>query len=149
MDLHEIVKGTSKLREKRKLIGRGPGSGLGKSAGRGMKGFRSRSGSSLPTWYEGGATPTYRRFPKRGFNNKRFADIVEEVNVGALKRFKAGAEIGPLELKAAGLIHGKGRIKLLGQGAIDKGVTVRVHAVSPSAKSKVEAAGGKVAILEK
>ncbi|HHN46663.1 MAG TPA: 50S ribosomal protein L15, partial [Planctomycetes bacterium] len=117
--------------------------------GRGIKGLGARSGGSLPPWYEGGATPTYRRFPKKGFNNKRFAVLVEEVNVDALERFEANAEVGPAELKAAGVIDGKGLVKLLGRGEVKKPLKVSVHRVSAAARQKVEAAGGAVAILEK
>jgi large subunit ribosomal protein L15 len=149
LNLHDIQKGTGKLRKREKLVGRGPGTGHGKSSGRGMKGFRARSGSSLPPWYEGGATPTLRRFPKRGFNNKRFRGEVEEVNVGALNRFTAGGEVGPNELAQQGLVTGCAPVKLLGKGTVDRKLTVKVHAASKSARSKLSAAGCTLVILEK
>jgi len=149
VDLHEIVKGTSDLRRKKRRIGRGPGSGSGKSAGRGIKGLGARSGAGLPPWYEGGATPGFRRFPKKGFSNTSFEKSYELVNIGALKKFDGSAEVGPAELKSAGLVRGKAMIKLLGKGVIDKAVTVKVHAASAEAKNKLEAAGGKLVILEK
>ncbi|MBN1808618.1 MAG: 50S ribosomal protein L15 [Planctomycetes bacterium] len=149
MDLHEVVKGTSSLRRKQKRRGRGPGSGSGKTAGRGTKGLRARSGGSLPPWYEGGATPTYRRFPKKGFNNARFASVFDVVNVGAVNSFDEKSVVGPDELRNAGLVNGRLPVKLLAKGEISKPLTIRVHAVSASALAKVQAAGGTVELLEK
>ena len=144
MNVSDVLRRAGRTKRMKKRKGRGPASGSGKTCGRGTKGVRSRSGGSLPPWYEGGATPTYRRFPKRGFSNAPFQTLSEEVNVGSLKRFEAGSEVGPEEFKAAGFIKGKGPVKVLGKGGIDRVLTVSAHKFSAAAKEKIEAAGGKV-----
>jgi large subunit ribosomal protein L15 len=133
---------------KRKRIGRGPGSGHGKTAGRGEKGFWSRSGSSQKRGFEGGQMPLHRRVPKRGFTNifrKEFA----EVNVDVLAaRFAAGATIGPEEMKSSRVVRKLlDGVKVLGRGEIGHPLTVRAHRFSAEARRKIEAAGGKVEIL--
>ena len=133
---------------KRKRIGRGPGSGHGKTAGRGNKGFWSRSGSSQKRGFEGGQMPLHRRVPKRGFTNifrKEFA----EVNVDVLAaRFPAGSTVGPDELKTARVIRRlRDGLKVLGRGDIGHALTVRAHRFSAEARKKIEAAGGKVETL--
>lgn len=133
---------------KRKRIGRGPGSGHGKTAGRGNKGFWSRSGSSQKRGFEGGQMPLHRRVPKRGFTNifrKEFA----EVNVDVLaQRFAAGSTVGPDELKAARVVRRLlAGVKVLGRGEIGHALTVRAHRFSAEARRKIEAAGGKVETL--
>jgi large subunit ribosomal protein L15 len=133
---------------KRKRLGRGPGSGHGKTAGRGNKGFWSRSGSSQKRGFEGGQMPLHRRVPKRGFTNifrKEFA----EVNVDVLaSRFAAGATVGPDELEAARVVRKRlDGIKVLGRGEITHALTVRAHRFSAEARRKIEAAGGKVETL--
>lgn len=143
MNISDVHKRAGDSRNRKKRKGRGPASGSGKTCGRGTKGARSRSGGSLPPWYEGGATPTYRRYPKRGFSNADFRMDREEVNVGSLRRFEAGSEVGPKEFKAAGFIKGKGQVKILGKGEIDRALTVCAHRFSAAAKQKIEAAGGK------
>jgi len=132
---------------KRKRKGRGPGTGNQKTAGRGTKGQGKRSpGRETPLYFEGGQMPMTRRIPKRGFTN-----IHREphgiVNVGELARFGEKATVDPAALAARGLVKRNLRIKLLGEGDAPKGATVRVHAASASAKSKIEAAGGSVEIL--
>ncbi len=137
----------SKHREKR--VGRGPGSGHGKTSCRGQKGQRARSGGGVPPWFEGGQMPLIRRLPKRGFRNP-FRVEYKVVNVGDLARkFSEGATVDVEALKAAGLVKGREvRVKLLGDGEIDFAVTVKVHAVSKSAREKIERAGGRVELIE-
>ena len=135
-------------RHRPKRIGRGPGTGLGKTGGRGMKGQGKRSaGRQTPVWFEGGQMPLVRRLPKRGFTNihrKR----VEIVNLRDLARFGEGATIDVASLAESGLVRGSGvAVKLLGDGDAPKGLTVKVHRVSGSARRKVEEAGGTVEIL--
>lgn len=135
-------------RHRSKRVGRGPGTGIGKTCGRGTKGQGKRSaGRETPFWFEGGQMPIVRRLPKRGFKNihrKR----VEVVNVCDLARFGEGATIDVDVLTGSGLVRGAGAaIKLLGEGDAPKGITVRVHKASASARRKVEEAGGTVEIL--
>ena len=143
MNILDVVKKAGRTCRPPVRKGRGPASGKGKTAGRGTKGLGARSGPGVPAYYEGGATPTFRRFPKRGFNNKRFQVPVEEVNVGALRRFEEGSTVGPEELVKAGLIEGRGLLKILGKGTLDKALTVRAHRFSAGARRKIEDAGGK------
>jgi large subunit ribosomal protein L15 len=134
-------------RGKRKRVGRGHGSGHGKTSGRGHKGQKSRSGASIPAWFEGGQMPLYRRVPKRGFKpiNRREYQVV---NVGTLDDL-AGAEFGPEELKASGLIASLSKpVKILGVGSIGRAVTVRAHAFSATASEKIAAAGGTVELID-
>ena len=133
-----------------KRLGRGPGSGKGKTAGKGHKGQKARTGHhGIPSWFEGGQMPLQRRVPKRGFNNKNFRTFFEIVNIGDLGRIE-GDEITPETLHESRLVDlGKGRrVKLLAEGEIDRKVTVRVHAASAAAKAKIEAAGGTLELLE-
>ena len=131
----------------RKRLGRGPGSGQGKTAGRGSKGFWSRSGSSMKRGFEGGQMPLHRRVPKRGFTNI-FRTEFAVVNVDQLeKRFETGAVVDPEALRAARLVRTRDSIVLLARGEISKSLTVKVHRVSEAARKKVEAAGGKVELL--
>ncbi len=146
MELHELapVKGSVK-EAKRK--GRGPGTGNGKTGGRGHKGQKARSGGGVRIGFEGGQMPLARRIPKRGFNNI-FAKPLESLNVSALEKFENGAVVGAEELMAAGLLS-KCRygVKILGNGELTKKLTVRASAFSASAKEKIEAAGGKVEVV--
>lgn len=131
----------------RKRVGRGPGSGVGKTAGRGHKGQKARSGGQVPIWFEGGQMPLYRRIPKRGF---RPLSRVEHqvVNLRDLDRVEA-TEIGVEELADAGLVDPEGNpVKILGDGDVDRALTVRAHAASDSARQKIEAAGGTLELLE-
>ncbi|SHE72527.1 LSU ribosomal protein L15P [Desulfacinum infernum DSM 9756] len=146
MRLNELKPATGAKKNK-KRVGRGSGSGLGKTAGRGTKGQKSRSGGGVPPWFEGGQMPLQRRVPKRGFHNL-FRTEYQVVNVGDLGRFEAGAVVGPEELKAAGLVRKNAKlVKLLGNGEAAPGITLRVHKASASAVAKIEAAGGKVELL--
>ena len=135
-------------RHRPKRIGRGPGTGFGKTGGRGMKGQGKRSaGRQTPVWFEGGQMPLVRRLPKRGFTNihrKR----VEIVNLRDLAKFGDEATIDVASLAECGLVRGsRVEVKLLGDGDAPQGVTVKVHRASASARRKVEEAGGTVEIL--
>ena len=126
--------------------GRGHGSGNGKTAGKGHKGQKARSGAKRPG-FEGGQMPLYRRLPKRGFKCRNSKDIVA-INVSELNRFEDGAEVTPAALLASGAISRLGDgVKLLGNVEVTKKVTVKVNAVSETAKSKIEAAGGTVEVI--
>ena len=132
----------------RKRLGCGPGSGLGKTSGRGHKGQKSRSGSSIPAWFEGGQMPLQRRLPKRGFTNI-FRVERQIVNVRDLEKFDANAEINVEALLDKGIIKNLKRpVKLLGEGELNKPLKVIVHACSKKAKEIVEKAGGEVQIVE-
>nr|AKQ03781.1 50S ribosomal protein L15, large subunit ribosomal protein L15 [uncultured Acidobacteria bacterium Rifle_16ft_4_minimus_38548] len=131
----------------RKRVGRGPGSGTGKTAGRGSKGAKSRSGYSLRYGFEGGQMPLIRRIPKRGFTNK-FAKEVANVNVGELERFPEETVVTPELLVASGLVAKlRGRLKVLGDGELKKKLVVQAHKFSRGARAKIESAGGRVEVL--
>jgi large subunit ribosomal protein L15 len=139
MKLHELAPATGST-QKRKRVGRGPGSGLGKTSGRGHKGQKSRSGYSGMLGFEGGQMPLIRRVPKRGFTNE-FRVVYEIVNVAALAALEG--EITPELLAELGLVR-KGRpVKVLGDGEIGRAVTVVAHKFSKVAQGKIEAAGGR------
>ncbi len=131
----------------RKRVGRGVGSGLGKTSGRGHKGTGARTGKGRPPWFEGGQMPLQRRLPKRGFtslDHKQFA----VVNVGELELFEDGAQIDVASLQAAGLVRKIGYgVKLLGNGELTRKVDIVVHACSGAAREKVLAAGGTVKLV--
>ena len=135
-------------RRKIKRVGRGRGSGMGKTSTRGIKGQGKRSaGRETPFHFEGGQMPLARRLPKRGFRNA-FGTSYRIVNVGALSAFGDGASVDPEQLEARGLIaHGRDGVKLLGEGEAPRNLTVKVHRASASARAKVEAAGGTLEIL--
>jgi large subunit ribosomal protein L15 len=131
-----------------KRVGRGPGSGTGKTAGRGVKGQGKRSpGRETPFHFEGGQMPLARRLPKRGFHNK-FSKQYRIVNVRSLSAFGEGATVDPVSLEKRGLIaHGKDDVKLLAEGDAPKNLKVSVHKVSAAARKKIEDAGGSVELL--
>ena len=136
--------------KKKKRKGRGPGSGLGKTAGKGMKGQKARSpGNFSKLGFEGGQTPLYRRVPKRGFSNAPFAKKTATFNIGDIaERFDAGAVVDLEALRTVGLLKRKvDEVKILGNGELDKALTVKVHAFSKSAKEKIEQAGGSAEAL--
>jgi len=135
--------------KKARRVGRGIGSGRGKTSQRGHKGQGSRSGSSMNPVFEGGQMPLVRRIPKRGFNNKGFAEIVVAVNIRDIEiRFDAGAEVTPQLLRKEGVVKKAcDEIKILGEGSLTKALNVTAHAFSASAKKKIEAAGGKTTQL--
>jgi large subunit ribosomal protein L15 len=131
-------------RKSPKRVGRGPGSGLGKTSGRGHKGQKSRSGYSRQRGFEGGQMPLHRRLPKRGFTNI-FRTEYRTINVERLGGFASGSVVDPESLAKAGLLaKGSQRVKVLGDGAIEVRLTVRAHKFTKSAVAKIEAAGGKV-----
>jgi large subunit ribosomal protein L15 len=143
--LSKLVKPEGATRPKTRK-GRGVGSGLGKTAGRGQKGQYARSRGFKPH-FEGGQTPLQRRLPKRGFNNTAFAATVAEVNVGALERFAAGANVDEKALREHGLVKGPcDRIKILGNGELTKAVVVTAHSFSKGAEAKITKAGGKAIV---
>ncbi|MFP3998791.1 MAG: 50S ribosomal protein L15 [Desulfobacterales bacterium] len=145
MRLHELTpdKGAKKSR---KRLGRGVASGQGKTAGRGTKGFNSRSGGGVRPGYEGGQMPIQRRLPKRGFRNL-FKKDFSIVNIRDLNRFEAGTRVDGEAMRAAGIVKNlKKPVKLLGQGDLNVAVDVKVSAVSNSARQKIEAAGGSVEV---
>ncbi len=131
-----------------KRVGRGPGSGHGKTSGKGHKGQKARSGGGKGAGFEGGQMPLYRRVPKRGFR-PRERRVFCIVNLRSLGAFAAGSVVDPDRLVEAGLIKKTERalVKLLGEGEVAHSLTVKVHAISASAKQKVEAAGGTVEVL--
>lgn len=134
--------------KKGKRLGRGIGSGRGKTSGRGHKGQGSRSGWALRPGFEGGQNPLYRRLPKRGFNNAAFRDTITAINLERLSGLSE-KEITPEILVSKGVIRkAYGTLKILGQGEIQKSVTVKAHQFSGSAKEKIEKAGGQAIILE-
>jgi large subunit ribosomal protein L15 len=134
-------------RRKPKRVGRGIGSGHGKTATRGMKGHSSRSGGGSPAWFEGGQMPLYRRVPKRGFHSPNRV-AYQVVNVADFARFDAKAVIDADYLKGAGAVSGREpRVKVLGFGEVSGAFRVRVHAVSEAARKKIEAAGGSVELV--
>jgi len=131
---------------KKKRVGRGPGSGLGKTAGRGHKGQRSRTSRNIPPYFEGGQMPLYRRLPKRGFKNV-FAKNIAWINVGQLNRFEDGTIVDLQLLKAAGLVKGRpDGVKCLGMGELERQLTVKLDAFSKSAVQKIETSGGKAEV---
>jgi len=144
--LSRLKPGVGSNREKKRL-GRGPGSGLGKTAGKGQKGQRARSGGHVALWFEGGQTPLQRRLPKVGFKRPD-ADVVVTVNVGKLVAFEKGATVDP-ELLAMERLTPKRYdvLKILGAGELDRALTVRAHAFSATAKAAIEKAGGKTEII--
>jgi large subunit ribosomal protein L15 len=146
MKLHEL-KPAPKSRKLPKRVGRGVGSGQGKTAGKGSKGQNSRSGGGTRPGYEGGQMPIHRRLPKRGFTNI-FKKEIAVVNIRDLKRFESGSLVDEAALVRTGLVSGpRDGIKLLAQGDIDRPLTVKVDYASRSAKEKIEAAGGTVEVL--
>jgi large subunit ribosomal protein L15 len=132
----------------RKRVGRGPGSGHGKTAGRGNKGQKSRTGYRHMRGFEGGQMPLHRRVPKRGFTNI-FRVEYEIVNLGDLDRFEAGATVNPEKLVASRLARKNRPVKVLGDGKIQKALTVSAHKFSASAKAGIEAAGGRCEVLSR
>ena len=148
MKLHELqpAAGSKKACTR---VGRGLGSGLGKTSGRGQKGQNSRSGGGVRSGFEGGQMPLYRRLPKRGFNNSVFAKQYAEVNVEQLNRFEDGAVVDPVALIEAGILKNvRDGIRILGNGSLEtKNLTVIANGFTKSAEEKITAAGGKVEVI--
>lgn len=146
MKLHELAPapGSKKARTR---VGRGLGSGLGKTSGRGHKGQNARSGGGVRTGFEGGQMPLYRRLPKRGFKNI-FAKEYAEVNISDLNRFEEGAVVDPVALIEAGVLKNvRDGVRILGNGEITKPLTVIANGFTKSAQEKITAAGGKVEVI--
>jgi len=136
-------------KKRKKRVGRGPGSGHGKTAGKGHKGQKARSGGAKPVWFEGGQMPLYRRLPKKGFRNP-FRVEYQIVNLDTLdKHFNAGDVVNREVLLQKGLIKDEKKpVKLLGRGDITKPLVIEVEKISESAKAKIEKAGGKINVKE-
>ena len=147
MILDDVHRGIQK-RKKRRRIGRGPGSGHGKTSGRGHKGQGSRAGFSKHPTFQGGAMPMVRRVPKRGFNN-RWAQDIAIINISDLQdAFKSGDEVTPETLRKVNLAKGRyDQLKVLGEGELKKKLNVSAHRFSKSAREKISAAGGTVTLL--
>lgn len=134
--------------KKRKIVGRGPGSGHGKTSTRGQTGQKSRSGAHIHPEFEGGQMPLIRRIPKRGFTN-RFKKKVQVVNLSGLNSFKENSVVTPEELLKGGVIRNvKDAVKILGDGEISKPLTVKANAFSAGAAEKIQKAGGKTEIIK-
>jgi len=146
MRLNELSPAKGSRRAKKRL-GRGVGTGKGKTAGRGTKGHKSRSGGGVRPGFEGGQMPIHRRLPKRGFANI-FRKKIAAINIRDLKRFDSGSLIDEATLIRSGLVKGRvDGIKLLGHGEIDYPLTVKVNGISKNARQKIEAAGGNIEVL--
>jgi large subunit ribosomal protein L15 len=145
-ELHDLSPVPGSHRD-RKRVGRGPGSGTGKTAGRGQKGQKARSGGSIPAGFEGGQMPLHRRIPKRGFHNRNRVEY-QVVNVGDLSGLSG--EVTLSTLRSAGLVGSLRKpVKILGNGDLDVALQVTAHAFSASAKKKIEGAGGTVAVRDR
>ncbi len=138
----ESIRRPKDMKRSRKRLGRGPGTGLGKTSGRGHKGQKSRSGGSTKPWFEGGQMPLQRRLPKRGFTPRNRVEY-QVVNVGDLERLP-GSDATPRTLNTAGLIGSRNRpVKILGKGELSRTLSVAAHAFSRTAREKIEKAGGE------
>lgn len=147
MKLHELEKNIGATQAK-KRVGRGPGSGLGKTSGRGQKGQKARSGGSINPVFEGGQLPLYRRLPKRGFTNDRFKTQYATINVEDLNIFEDGTVVTPALLKEMGIIKKQlDGIKVLGNGKLEKKITIQAHKFSSSALEKVKESGSKAEVI--
>ncbi len=147
MKLHELnaVEGST---HRRKVVGRGPGSGHGKTSGRGEKGQKARSGGGVSPWFEGGQTPLYKRLPRRGFSNARFTKKYAIVNVSDFNRFKDGDTVTPELLKETGIVKKElCGIKVLGNGKLEKKLTVKANVFTSSAITKIEEMGGTTEVI--
>ena len=146
MKLHELKPAEGAVKS-RKRLGRGTATGQGKTAGRGQKGQKSRSGGGVRLGFEGGQTPLFRRLPKRGFTNINRKDYAV-INLDVLNRFEDGTEVTPTTLIEAGIVKNeKSGIKVLGNGELTKKLTVKAAKFSESAKSAIEAAGGSAEVI--
>jgi large subunit ribosomal protein L15 len=148
MKLHDL-KPNQGSKKNRKRVGRGYGSGYGKTAGRGTKGQNARSGGGVPLWHQGGDTPYYRRMPKKpGFKNFNRVDF-QEVNLEYLSQFRKNSEVNPEVLREVELINTLSRpVVILGRGELKKPLKVKAHRFSRKAKEKIEKAGGTVEVIE-
>lgn len=147
MKLHEL--NSAPEAKVRKRVGRGPGSGMGKTSTRGEKGQKARSGASIPAWFQGGQSPLFRRIPKRGFNNKRFETKYATINLSDLNKFfNDGDVVTPEVLKERGIIKKQlSGVKVLGNGELEKKLTIKANRFSTKAVSKIESAGSKAEVI--
>ena len=147
MKLHELEKNIGATHAK-KRVGRGSGSGLGKTSGRGQKGQKARSGGSINPVFEGGQLPLYRRIPKRGFKNAKFRTVYATINVEDLNVFEDGTVVTPALLKETGLVKNQlDGIKVLGNGNLEKKLTIQANKFSASALEKIKEAGSKAEVI--
>lgn len=147
MKLHELKKNEGATFRK-KIVGRGRGSGLGKTSGRGQKGQNARSGGGVSPVFEGGQLPLYRRLPKRGFSNHDFKTVYAVINVGDLNVFNDGDVVTPALLKERGIVKKQlNGIKVLGNGTLEKKITIEAHRFSSSALRKIEESGSKAEVI--
>ena len=147
MKLHEL-RPNEKAFKTRKRVGRGPGSGLGKTSGRGQKGQNARSGGGVRPGFEGGQLPLFRRLPKRGFSNAKFKTVYAVINLSDLNKFEVGAIVSPEILKEMGILKNQlNGVKILGNGKLEKKLTVKAHKFSESAKESIEKMGGKAEVI--
>lgn len=147
MKLHELERNRAAKQERRR-VGRGMGSGLGKTSGRGEKGQKARSGVSIPATFEGGQLPLYRRLPKRGFSNSDFKVRYATINVSDLNKFDDGTVVTPELLKETGILKNQlDGVKILGDGELEKKLTVKAHKFSKTALEKLEKSGCKIEVI--
>ena len=147
MKLNELQRNIGATHAK-KRVGRGPGSGLGKTSGRGQKGQKARSGASINPVFEGGQLPLYRRIPKRGFKNARFKTVYGVINLADLNKFEDGTVVTPALLKDTGLVKKQYEgIKVLGNGKLEKKLTIQANKFSESALEKIKEAGSKAEVI--
>ena len=147
MKLHELERNI-KATHAKKRVGRGSGSGLGKTSGRGQKGQKARSGGSINPVFEGGQLPLYRRIPKRGFKNAKFRTSYAVINVEDLNKFENGTTVTPALLKDAGLLKNQlDGVKVLGNGKLEKKLTIQANKFSASALEKIKEAGSKAEVI--
>lgn len=147
MKLH-TMKPNAGATKARKRVGRGPGSGMGKTSTRGENGQNSRSGGGVRQGFEGGQSPLFRRLPKRGFSNAKFKTVYAVINLSDLNNFDNGAEVTPEILKTMGLVKNQlDGIKVLGNGTLEKKLVVKAHKFSSAAKEQIEKLGGKAEVI--
>ena len=147
MKLHELERNIGATHAK-KRVGRGSGSGLGKTSGRGQKGQKARSGGSINPVFEGGQLPLYRRIPKRGFSNAKFKTVYAVINVEELNIFEDGTVVTPALLKDTGLLKNQlNGVKVLGNGKLEKKLTIQANKFSASALEKIKEAGSKAEVI--
>ena len=147
MKLNELQRNIGATHAK-KRVGRGPGSGLGKTSGKGQKGQKARSGVSIKAVFEGGQLPLYRRIPKRGFTNAKFKTVYGTINVSELNRFEDGTTVTPALLKDTGLVKKQyDGVKVLGNGKLEKKLTIQANKFSNSALERIKEAGSKAEVI--
>ena len=147
MKLHELRPNDKAFKE-RKRVGRGPGSGLGKTSGKGHKGQNARSGGGVRPGFEGGQLPLFRRLPKRGFSNAKFKKEYAVINLSDLNKFEDGAIVTPEILKEMGILKNQlDGVKVLGNGKLEKKLTVKAHRFSKTAQEAIEKMGGKAEVM--